>query len=135
MYARRYFQESSKKAAVEMVSVIRAQFEMILAENTWMDIKTKAAALDKLKAMYTHIGYADELLDDLKLERLYAGWEINPDKYLESVLRINVFATDNALNKLRKPANKTDWMTRVSPATVNAFYAPMENSFRTYIRI
>lgn len=132
MYVRHYFKQGSKKAAVELVNRIRAQFEIILAENHWMDANTKAAALNKLEAIYTHIGYPDELMDNRKLEQLYSGWEIDPDKYFESMLRMNVFVTDYSLNKLRKPVNKTDWVTRISSATVNAGYSSMENSIRMY---
>lgn len=135
LYVRRYFQQSSKKTAVEMVTGIRAQFEMILAEVPWMDANTKAAALDKVKAMSTHIGYPDEIMDNLKLEEYYSGLEVNPDTYLESVLRMNVFGTDYAFNKLRKPVNKTDWVTHARPAIVNAFYSSIENSIRKCLQL
>lgn len=116
-----------------MVSGIRAQFEMILKEVPWMDANTKAAALDKVKAMSTHIGYPDEIMDNRKLEQYYSGLEVNPDTYLESVLRMNVFGTDYAFNKLRKPVNKTDWVTHARPAVVNAFFSTIENSIRMYL--
>lgn len=132
LYVRRYFQQNAKKAAVEMVSGIRSEFEKILAEVTWMDEATRAAAQDKVKAMSTHIGYPDEIMDNQKLEEYYAGLEVNPDTYLESVLRMNVFGTDLAFNKLRKPVNKTDWVTHARPAIVNAFYSSIENSIRKF---
>lgn len=130
LYVRKYFQRSSKDAAVEMVREIRKQFEIILSEVKWMDDTTRAAALDKVKAMSTHIGFPDEIMDNMKLEEYYKGLEINPDTYLESVLKMNVFGTDYAFNKLRKPVNKTDWVTHARPAVVNAFYSSIENSIR-----
>lgn len=99
-----------------------------------MDPTTRMAALDKVKAMTTHIGYPDEIMDDKKLEEYYEGLEINPDTYLESVLRMNVFGTDYAFNKLRKSVNKTDWVTHSRPAIVNAFYSSIENSIRKSLR-
>lgn len=113
-----------------MVNGIRAEFEKILTTVPWMDPTTRMAALDKVKAMTTHIGYPDEIMDDKKLEEYYEGLEINPDTYLESVLRMNVFGTDYAFNKLRKSVNKTDWVTHSRPAIVNAFYSSIENSIR-----
>lgn len=132
MYVRRYFGQSTKMAAVEMVSSIRAQFEMLLAEMPWMDAILKAAKLEKLKAMYTNFGYPDELMDNQKLERFYSGVDVNPEEFLESVLRIDFF-NDNFFYQLRRPVNKTDWETRVSAAVViGANYSPEENRIRMY---
>ncbi|XP_037040793.1 neprilysin-2 isoform X2 [Bradysia coprophila] len=130
LYVRKHFQQNAKRTALEMVNGIRAEFERILTTVPWMDATTRAAALTKAKAMTTHIGYPDEIMDDKKLEEYYEGLEINPDTYLESVLRMNVFGTDYAFNKLRKPVNKTDWVTHSRPAIVNAFYSSIENSIQ-----
>lgn len=113
-----------------MVNNIKAEFENILNNVEWMDDKTRASAHTKVKAMATHIGYPDELMDDKKLEEYYQDLEIDPNKYLESVLRMSVFGTDFAFNKLRKPVNKTDWINHSRPAIVNAFYSSIENSIR-----
>jgi predicted metalloendopeptidase len=130
LYIRKHFKEDSKRAALEMVNNIRAQFENILNEVSWMDDKTRATAHVKVKAMSTHIGYPDELMDNKKLEEYYNELEINPDTYLESVLKMSVFGTNYAFNKLRKPVNKTDWITHARPAIVNAFYSSIENSIQ-----
>lgn len=115
-----------------MVRRIRAQFEMILGKNTWMDAKTKAAALKKLKAMKMNIGYPDELMDNLKLEQYYSALEVNTEEYLESMLRLEVFSTDYEYNRLRKPVNKTDWVDRDSAVKVNAGYNPSTNFIGMY---
>lgn len=130
LYVRKFFKEESKSAAVEMVNGIRVQFEQILSNVTWMDQQTKAAAMEKLNTMATHIGYPDEMMDNRKLEEYYNGLAINPDTYLESVLHMNIFGTDYAFNKLRKPVNKTEWTSHAKPAVVNAFYSSIENSIR-----
>ncbi|KAJ6635812.1 Neprilysin-2, partial [Pseudolycoriella hygida] len=130
LYVRKYFQHGAKLTALEMVNGIRAEFEKILTTVPWMDETTRAAALNKVKAMATHIGYPDEIMDDNKLEKYYEGLDINPDTYLESVLRMNVFGTDYSFSKLRLPVNKTDWATHARPAIVNAFYSSIENSIQ-----
>lgn len=116
-----------------MVNGIRQEFEKILKQVPWMDDTTREAALNKVKSMSTHIGYPDEIMDDKKLVGYYDNLEIDPNDYLASVLRMNVFGTDYAFNKLRKPVNKTDWVTHARPAIVNAFYSSIENSIREYI--
>ena len=113
-----------------MVNGIRKEFELLLNEVNWMDDETRESALNKLKAMSTHIGYPDEIMDNAKIEKYYENLEINENNYLQSVLNMNVFGTDYAFNKLRKPVNKTDWVTHARPAVVNAFYSSIENSIR-----
>lgn len=89
-----------------MVNGIRKEFENILNEVNWMDDQTRKSALDKLHSMSTHIGYPDEVMNNTKIEQYYENLEIDPNNYLLSVLNMNVFGTDYAFNKLRKPVNK-----------------------------
>jgi len=130
LYVRKYFRQDSKAAALEMVNGIRKEFELILNEVQWMDEETRKSALNKLHGMSTHIGYPDEIMDNSKIEKYYENLEINENNYLQSVLNMNVFGTDYAFNKLRKPVNKTDWVTHARPAVVNAFYSSIENSIQ-----
>jgi neprilysin len=113
-----------------MVNSIKEEFEKILKTVPWMDDKTRESALKKVKLMTTHIGYPNELMDDKKLIEFYKPVNIDENKYLESVLSINIFGTDRAFKKLREPVNKTDWITHSRPAVVNAFYSSIENSIR-----
>lgn len=120
-------------AALEMVNGIKKEFELILNEVNWMDEETRQSALNKLRAMSTHIGYPDEIMDNSKIQKYYETLEIDENNYLSSVLNMNVFGTDYAFNKLRQPVNKTDWRTHARPAVVNAFYSSIENSIRKTI--
>lgn len=133
LYVRKYFRQDSKALALEMVNGIRREFEEILKDVNWMDDKTKQSALNKLHSMSTHIGYPDEIMDNSKIEKYYENLNIDENNYLSSVLNMNVFGTDYAFNKLRKPVNKTDWVTHARPAVVNAFYSSIENSIRKSI--
>lgn len=89
---------------------------------------TKAAAIEKAKAVDYHIAYPDELTDNNKLEEYYSGLELDSNSYLQSVLRICKFNTNNMLSRLRIPVNKTGWQSHSDSAVVNAFYSPWENS-------
>ncbi|XP_022214377.1 neprilysin-2 isoform X2 [Drosophila obscura] len=130
LYVRKHFNQDSKANALDMVNDIRAVFNDILDEVNWMDAKTKKEAKLKLHSMATHIGYPDEMLDNEKLAKYYAKLDINPDKYFESFLGMNIFGTDYSFNKLRLPVNKTDWVRHARPAIVNAFYSSLENSIQ-----
>lgn len=134
LYVRKFFNEESRSAAIELVDNIREEFIDILHKITWMDDATRNAAIEKAKALTKHIGYPNELADNKKLEEYYRELELEPDNLLINVLRLNVFDTNYAFNKLREPVNKTDWVTHSKPALVNALYSSLENSIRKYNR-
>ncbi|XP_033213002.1 neprilysin-2-like isoform X1 [Belonocnema kinseyi] len=130
LYVRKYFNEESKKSAVEMVTDIRREFKKILKQVEWMDEKTRQSALEKADSMSTHIAYPDELLDDKKLEEFYEKLQITQGDYLQTVLNLTLFGTEYSFSKLRKPVNKSDWVSHGRPAIVNAFYSSIENSIQ-----
>lgn len=127
---RKYFHEDSKAAALDMEDRIRDEFEVILGRVDWMDKGTRQTAIDKLRAMSSNIGYADELMDDAKLEQLYGSLKIDESNYLTAILSLNIYGADHSLGQLREPVNKKDWTTRMAPFSVNAYYAPSENGIR-----
>lgn len=127
MYVRKYFQEDSKAAALDMENRIRDQFEIILNKVDWMDEKTRQTAIGKLRAMTSDIGYADELMDNSKIEKVYENLIMDETNYLTTILSLNIFGADHSLGKLRKPVIKREWTTRMAPFSVNAYYAPGEN--------
>lgn len=128
LYVRKFFNEKSKETASEMVHSIKNEFEEILSNVSWMDDKTKAAALCKVEKMVSHIGYPDELMDDKKLIDYYEGLHVPEHEYLKSVLNLNRFRLDSEVKKFRMPVNKTDWITHSEVAIANAYYSWLENS-------
>jgi len=130
LYVTKYFNEDSKATALEMVSEIRKQFEILLDEVDWMDEQTKKKARVKARGMVEHIGYPPELLEMAKLDELYSGLELSNSNYLGNALNMTVFGTNYAFSKLREKVNKTDWVRHGRPAVVNAFYSPLENSIQ-----
>ncbi|XP_033323591.2 M13 family metallopeptidase neprilysin 2 isoform X2 [Megalopta genalis] len=130
MYVRKYFKEDAKKNALDMVADIREEFKEILKKVGWMDDETRKSALDKAASMSSHIAYPDELLDDKKLEDFYQKLELTTDNYLEGILNLTLFGLEYSFGKLRKPVNKTDWITHGRPAVVNAYYSSIENSIQ-----
>lgn len=106
---------------------IRSEFRENLKTVTWMDNITREAAIQKVDRITSHIGYADELLDDRKLDELYGHLDIHPDKFYESILSINGYFSEKQFKSLREPVNKTSWHLYESPTTVNAFYDSNRN--------
>jgi predicted metalloendopeptidase len=130
MYVRRFFDESAKHSALEMVQDIRAEFDEILDEIDWMDEKTRLRAKEKSSRIVTHIAYPSELLEDQKLVDLYEGLNPKPEFYYKNMLDLTVFGTDYSFKRLREIVNKTDWISHGKAAVVNAFYSPLENSIQ-----
>lgn len=133
LYVRKYFNEESKRAASSLVGNIRDEFLKTLTTVPWMDEGTRAAAIEKANKMDFHIAYPNELIDNNKLNEYYNGLELETNSLFHNILRIRNYQTDHAINKLRKPVNKTDWETHSMPAVVNAFYSLLENSIRKFI--
>lgn len=128
LYVRKHFKEDSKAAALDMVNNIKKELQDILKTVPWMDKTTRKSALAKLEKMDTHIGYPDELMDDSKIINYYKSIKVDENKFLESILKINVFGYDKSYKKLHEPLNKTDWETHATTTVVNAFYSSNENS-------
>jgi len=130
LYVQRFFKQEAKKNALEMVDNIREEMYKILQTVDWMDEETRKNALEKARSMTSHIAYPEEILDTKKLEDFYEKLEITQGNYLESVLNMTKFGLDFSFGRLRKPVNKTDWITHGRPAIVNAFYSSIENSIQ-----
>ena len=130
LYVRKYFNQDSKAVALDMVNSIREEFEDILSKVAWMDQKTRKEAETKAKAIYSHIGYPDELMDDRKLIDYYKKVEVDENKFIESILSAKIFHQDMTFEKLRETLNKTDWKSHANVVEVNAAYSVIENSIR-----
>ena len=128
LYVRNYFDEDSRKIALDLVEEIRKEFLNIVDENTWMDEETKGKAEAKANSIVAHIGYPEELLDMDKIEELYAGLELVENDYFGNGNRLAKFGTDYSFSKLRQKVDKMDWVRHGQPAVVNAFYNSVENS-------
>ena len=117
-YVRKYFDESSKEKALEMVNNLRESFRRILLKVDWMEEGTREKALEKLNKFTVKIGYPDEWenWDDLVLEN---------DSLVENCLRINQYVFEKELKEWRKEIDRKKWL--MTPHTINAYYYPVYN--------
>lgn len=102
----------------------------MLHKVEWMDEKTKNAAIEKAKALISHIAYPQELTNNTYLEEFYGSLEMKDDEYFLNALRLNKFKTERALRELYEPVDKMSWLTHATPAMTNAFYSALENSIQ-----
>lgn len=130
LYVRRYFDESSRQVASDLVKDVRLAFINSLHAVPWMDDLTREKAIHKANSSLAYIGYHSELDNQFhSLEEKYKDLEMEPDNFITNNLRINKFTIETAFSLLRKPVNKTGSdSTMTNPATVNAYYVHNENA-------
>ena len=128
IYVRKYFDEKSRNAAVEMVDTIEKQFIKIIKSVSWMDEMTKNGALKKMETFVNIIGFSNELLDDEKLIEYHENLEIKQHKYFDSFLQSSLFKFNKRAKKFRAKVNKSEWDSHPKVAVANAFYEQWENS-------
>ena len=122
LYVDKAFPPEAKAAAEEMVNNILAAMKNRIEELEWMSDETKEQALKKLGAMKVKIGYPDEWKDYSNLIVESSGETYS---YYGNILHANKYQHMDAVDKIGKPVDKTEWA--LSPQTVNAGYSPLSN--------
>uniref|UniRef100_A0A1B6F4Q7 Peptidase M13 N-terminal domain-containing protein n=1 Tax=Cuerna arida TaxID=1464854 RepID=A0A1B6F4Q7_9HEMI len=130
LYVERYFDETSKKVALNMTNMIRDEIIRDIQVLDWMDEETKKRAVYKASQVVQHIGYPDELTDMNKIEEFYKELDIDKDQYFEALVDLSRWANNYRFRQLREEVNRTDWRSHGTVTMVNAFYNPMENSMQ-----
>jgi putative endopeptidase len=118
IYVRDYFPPESKKRADEMVRNMIAALGEDIRTLPWMGEDTQKAALGKLNAFATKIGYPDRWRD-------YSAYKVERGPYVSNVMNGTHFEFHRDLAKIGKPVDRTDW--EMTPPTVNAYYNPLRN--------
>ena len=113
LYVKRNFSPQSKEAMRALVENLRAAYRARISQLAWMSQETKTAALRKLETINVKIGYPDRWRD-------YTALEIAPGDAFGNRKREAAFARRRDLERLAKPADRTEW--GMSPQTVNAYY-------------
>jgi putative endopeptidase len=119
LYVARYFPPEAKAQADEMVRNILAAMDHRIDRLTWMSPATKAKAKEKLANFQVGIGYPDKWPD-------YASLEVVRGDALGNAQRAGLFEYRRNLAKLGRPTDRGEWY--MTPQTVNALNAPMQNS-------
>ncbi|CAE1132337.1 M13 family metallopeptidase [Xanthomonas euroxanthea] len=120
LYVAQKFPPASKQQVLALVENVRAAMKLRIAHADWMSAATKAKALDKLANMMPKIGYPDTW-------RAWSGLQLDTGTYLQNIERAAAFNHRAEMAKVGKPVDRKSWGD-VAPQTVNAFYAPRENS-------
>ena len=118
LYVKKYFTETARKRALELVNNLQKAFAVRIDHLDWMSDSTKQKAKEKLFAITKKIGYPDSW-------RNYQQVHIENNKYFENVVSAANNNYQHQLEKLGKPVDRSEWFT--TPSTVTAYYNPSAN--------
>jgi len=118
IYVERKFPPAAKARVERLVANMIEATRQAIGESRWMTPKTREAALDKLRAIVTKVGYPDRW-------REYRGLVIKADDLVGNIERAHRFDNAYRLSRVRRPMERGEWL--LPPQTVNAYYSPALN--------
>ncbi|XP_052127509.1 endothelin-converting enzyme 2 isoform X2 [Frankliniella occidentalis] len=110
----------------EMLGDVKSVFQEMVADLDWMDAPTKAATLDKVKAMKSFVGFPEWLLNVTLLDEYYEGINMTSDAFLDNMLQFQDAYSAWTLASLRRKNEEDTWAT--DPTDVNAFHSFQSNA-------
>jgi putative endopeptidase len=119
LYVEKYFSPADKAQAQALVKNILTAFDARIDRLDWMTPATKAKAHEKLATFQVGVGYPDKWRD-------YSALKVVRGDAYGNHERAELFEYRRNLGKLGKPVDRGEWY--MSPQTVNALNAPLQNS-------
>lgn len=122
LYVQKHFSAETKKAAEDLVGLVRAEFRQRLAVNRWLTPATRKAALEKLDKASILVGYPQVWID-------HSAVDIRPDDYLGNAMRLNEFRVRRDNRRLGQPVVEDRFADArgTLPIVVNAAYDTSRN--------
>ncbi|HEY8614681.1 M13 family metallopeptidase [Phenylobacterium sp.] len=119
IYVQRHFPAERKAQVEEMAKNVLTAFAQRIDRIDWMTPQTKARAKAKLANFRVYVGYPNRWRD-------YSGLEVVRGDAYGNHVRADVFEYRRNLAKLGGPVDREEWF--MTPQTVNALFAPSQNS-------
>jgi len=117
-YVERHFPAAHKQKVEAIFQTVLGAYQQLMADNSWMEPSTKAAALDKLSKYKAKIGHPDSWRD-------YAALDVRAGDAFGNQQSAKRFDWAIKAAAAGKPMDRKAWA--MSPLEVNAFYDPMGN--------
>lgn len=122
-YGENYFGPVAKQDVKTMVHEMIGVYKERIAQNTWLNEKTKDKAIQKLSTLNVHVGYPDELPPYYDMFEI-KGYDKGSD-LIQEKLAISKIINAYDFSKYNKAPNKNIWGMPAS--MVNAYYSPTNN--------
>jgi endothelin-converting enzyme/putative endopeptidase len=118
LYVAKHWPPETAQKAQELVDDVRAAYKEKISNASWMDPKTREAALEKLASFDPRIGHPVKWID-------YSSLDVSRTDPLANAVATEQFQWDYQLKLFPKPVDRTLWY--MTPQTVNAYYDPTMN--------
>ena len=120
MYAERYFPAEQKVRVQKIVANVTAAFAHRVEAVTWMSLRTKAVALEKLKTLYVGVGSPEHWSD-------YSDLGVDSADAVGNLRRVADRNYRHAVSLLGTPVDMTQWW--MAPQTVGAVLVFQQNAY------
>jgi putative endopeptidase len=118
IYVKSHYPAESERQMTELIGNLEEAYRERITNNSWMDDKTRAAALVKLAAFEPRIGHPVKYID-------YSSLKVVRGDVLGNAIRSGEFDWNLELSRFPKPVDRTLW--GMTPQTINAYYNPLAN--------
>lgn len=108
MFVDRHFTKETRAKTKLLIEDIRAAYEQLIRQATWLDEPTRAKALEKLKLMVTNVAYPDWLQDNAMLDKyhnIHNQTKVIEGQYLLSLIKAKQLALARDFDKLHQPVD------------------------------
>ncbi|MCR5875293.1 M13 family metallopeptidase [Phenylobacterium sp. J426] len=119
LYVQKHFSPEAKAQVKTMADNVLKAFGQRIDRIDWMSPETKAQAKTKLANFRVYVGYPDKWRD-------YSGLQVVRGDAYGNQERAELFEYRRNLAKLGRPVDREEWF--MTPHTVNALFAPSQNS-------
>ncbi|GIY87585.1 neprilysin-1 [Caerostris darwini] len=127
-----YVQNSSHSGVADgkiLVHYVKEALKSLLSTSDWMDETTKSAALQKLNAMQSIIGFPSYLQNKAEYSEMYKGFPKVTPSLLETYFKIISYYTSSFIKELKEPKVKPLYISARSITDVSAYYDLQRNVF------
>ncbi|KAF9938697.1 hypothetical protein BGZ67_010538 [Mortierella alpina] len=123
------FKNDSYTLVTEMVESIRSIYDFTIPSLSWLDPPTIAGAMEKVKALFTLVGFSRSSPNDQSSESLqsyYEDYHVDPGHFFENEIQFRQWRSAIDIRSLERRFDHRTHMP-FSPQRVNAMFEPHMN--------
>uniref|UniRef100_UPI00358F17BC endothelin-converting enzyme 2-like n=1 Tax=Myxine glutinosa TaxID=7769 RepID=UPI00358F17BC len=126
LFAKGRFSSALRREVEDMIQLIKQGFGSNLDSLTWLDMKTRDAAKEKMERMREHIGFPEEAMKPKLLDKFYAKFRVS-EEHFSNMLEFYKFESHQLSMSLRTTDSGNHRWTML-PQTGNTYYSSIDNS-------
>ncbi|KAI6229831.1 Neprilysin-1 [Aphelenchoides fujianensis] len=111
-----------------MLESLRSALHATIRRKTWMDARTRTAALRKLRRVRTTVGAVEDARDERRLDARYVHFSLDPAaSFRQQAVALKQARARERMLALQHP-ERFAVAEQLRSTTVNALYSPLENA-------